>query len=204
METPAIRDWALVKNELRNLLSLLEGCQPADSKESSDLEAMKRFASSLAEPFSRSELPAHFTGSAVVIDPAGERVCLVHHARFNRWLQPGGHAESSDGGSILSTAIREAREEMGCEVDLHPIAPRPFDVDVHSIPQHGAEPAHLHLDVRFLAVASKPQRAVHNPAESHAAKWLSWQEALAIVDEPALRRLLEKARHWAQQCPSPG
>src|SRR5438132_8205968 len=110
---------------------------------------MRDYARMLERPFSRSQAVAHFTGSAVVTDPGGERVCLVHHAKLNRWLQPGGHADDSDAGSLEATALREAGEETGLSVVLHPTAPRPLDLDVHRIPERKGEPAHHHLDVRY-------------------------------------------------------
>jgi 8-oxo-dGTP pyrophosphatase MutT (NUDIX family) len=129
----------------------------------------------------------------VVTDLAGERVCLVHHARLGRWLQPGGHPEEVDGESLEVTALREAKEETGCEVQLHPTAPRPFDIDVHQIPELPQSRAHLHLDLRFLAVAFNPEKVTHDPSESTAVQWLGWEDALAIVEEPAFRRMLKKA-----------
>jgi 8-oxo-dGTP pyrophosphatase MutT (NUDIX family) len=178
------------------LTALLAAHQPSDDQERADLLAMQDFASTLPDPFARTQLPAHFTGSAVVVDPAGERVLLVHHAKLNRWLQPGGHAEPGD-ESMLHTALREAREETGLEVSLHPRAPRPLDVDVHVIPARKTEPEHRHLDVRVLVVAANPDALAHDPNESHGAQWLSWPDALARADEPALRRLLQKAKQAA-------
>lgn len=169
-----------------------------DEKERADLSAMRDFAASLAAPFSRGQWPAHFTGSAVVVDPSGERVCLVLHGKLNRWLQPGGHADEADGGELANTALREAREETGLDVALHARAPRPLDVDVHVIPARKAEPEHRHLDVRYLVVAANPDALAHDPDESHGAQWLGWDEALARADEPALTRLLEKARAAAR------
>ena len=107
--------------------------------------------SELSEPLSRDEPSAHFTASAFVIDEAGVRTCLVEHAKLGRLLQPGGHVEPDD-VSLEAAAIREAREETALEVELHPTAPRPFDVDVHEIPDRPGEPAHFHLDVRYLLV----------------------------------------------------
>lgn len=176
------------------LLELLAHHLPTDDKETADLRELRGFAVSLSEPFSREQWPAHFTGSAVVVTPDGERVCLVLHAKLKRWLQPGGHADVVDAGSMEATALREAREETGCEVTLHPTAPRPLDVDVHVIPARKAEPEHRHLDVRYLVVAANPEALAHDPNESHGAQWLSWEEALARADEAPLRRLLEKAR----------
>lgn len=176
------------------LVDLLSRHIPADAKEREDLERMRSFAVELSSPFSRSQAQAHFTGSAVVVDPAGERVALVHHAKLKRWLQPGGHADTVDEGLMETTALREAREETGCQVRLHPSAPRPLDVDIHRIPARKDEPEHLHLDVRYLVVADNPEALAHDPNESFGVQWVPWAQALERADEAPLRRLLEKAR----------
>lgn len=184
----------MVSKTNAGLLELLTRHVPADAKEREDLERMRAFATELPSPFSRSQLEAHFTGSAVVVDPTGARVVLIHHGKLKRWLQPGGHAEEADGGSMEVSALREALEETGCQVHLHPTAPRPLDVDVHRIPARKDEPEHLHLDVRYLVVAENPEALVHDPNESFGAQWLGWAEALQRADEAPLRRMLEKAR----------
>jgi 8-oxo-dGTP pyrophosphatase MutT (NUDIX family) len=177
-----------------SLKELLARHVPSDDKEREDLERMRAFAAQLPSPFSRAQANAHFTGSAVVVDPRGERVVLLHHAKLQRWLQPGGHADEADAGSMEATALREAREETGCRVRLHPSAPQPLDVDIHRIPARKDEPEHLHLDVRFLVIAEDPEALAYDPQESSGAQWLDWASALARADEPPLRRLLEKAR----------
>jgi 8-oxo-dGTP pyrophosphatase MutT (NUDIX family) len=184
------------------LVELLSRHVPTDAKEREDLERMRTFAAELASPFSRAQATAHFTGSAVVVDPAGERVALIHHGKVKRWLQPGGHAEEADGGLMEATALREAQEETGCRVRLHPTAPRPLDVDIHRIPARKDEPEHLHLDVRYLIVAEDPEALAHDPNESFGARWVSWKDALERADEAALRRLLEKARAAVGASPS--
>jgi 8-oxo-dGTP pyrophosphatase MutT (NUDIX family) len=179
---------------MSRLISMLTRHAPADAKERKDLAAMCAAVADLDEPFSRAQWPAHFTGSAVVVDPTGARVCLLLHGKLKRWLQPGGHCEPQDLGDLEATALREAGEETGLDVALHATAPRPLDVDAHVIPAKGAEPGHTHLDVRFLLVASNPDALAHDPNESGGARWLSWDDALALADEPALRRMLSKAR----------
>lgn len=180
--------------ESRTLSALLSAHAPHDEKERADLEALRTFATSLERPFARDQWPAHFTGSSVVVTPEGGRVLLVLHAKLLRWLQPGGHADSSDEGLLHLTALREAREETGLSVALHPRAPCPLDVDVHVIPSRKDEPEHRHLDVRFLVVATNPEALAHDPNEAHGAQWLTWEDALARADEAPLRRLLSKAR----------
>jgi 8-oxo-dGTP pyrophosphatase MutT (NUDIX family) len=180
------------------LLLLLADYEPADAKERADLAVMRQSAKVLAAPFSSEQEGAHFTGSALVVDPPGERVCLIHHRKLGRWLQPGGHAEPADDGDLQRTALREAHEETGLTVSPHPSAPSPLDVDVHAIPARGDKPGHLHLDVRFLGVAEDPEALAAQEAETLGAKWFTFSEALALADEEPLRRLLLKALHLCE------
>ena len=170
---------------------LLDAVQPGDDKERGDLALLRAYGAELSEPFSSQQPGAHFTGSALVTD--GVRVALVFHRKLGRWLQPGGHPEPDDGGELSSTALREAREETGLVVQLHPKAPRPLDVDVHRNPARPEAPAHLHLDVRFLAVADASAPLVRQASEVSEVRWFSFAQALAQADDASLRRLLHKA-----------
>jgi 8-oxo-dGTP pyrophosphatase MutT (NUDIX family) len=136
-----------------SLVELLRRHVSADEREEADRVAMLRLAAELAQPLSRDEPSAHFTASAFVVDEACARACLVSHAKLGRLLQPGGHVEPSD-DSLEAAALREAQEETALELAFHPTAPRPFDLDIHEIPERPAEPAHFHLDVRYLLVGS--------------------------------------------------
>jgi 8-oxo-dGTP pyrophosphatase MutT (NUDIX family) len=168
-----------------SLVALLARHVPTDDEEAGHLERMRAFARSLDDPLSREQPVAHFTASALVVDPVLARTFLVRHAKLGRWLQPGGHVEPED-ESLLWAALREAREETGFAVD--PAVEEPLDVDVHEFPAREGRPAHLHLDVRFLLVAAGPSRG--EAAEEGA--WFSRSAALAVADEAGLRRLIEK------------
>ena len=179
------------------LRALLAAHRPADAAEAADLERMRAFATSLERPFSPGQRTAHFTGSAMVVDAAGARVCLVHHRKLGRWLQPGGHAEPADGGRI--EARRCARRARRRPWRSRCTRPRrcPLDVDVHPIPARGDVPAHLHLDVRVLVVASG--EPAHDAAESHGARWFALDEGERIAcdgapDRADLLRLFAKTR----------
>jgi 8-oxo-dGTP pyrophosphatase MutT (NUDIX family) len=133
------------------LVRLLQLHVADDAREEADRCAMLRLASELHEPLSRRESPAHFTASAFVVDEPCERTCLVAHEKLGRLLQPGGHIEDDD-ESVEAAALREASEETKLELSLHSTAPRPFDLDIHEIPERPGEPAHWHLDIRYLVV----------------------------------------------------
>jgi 8-oxo-dGTP pyrophosphatase MutT (NUDIX family) len=130
----------------------------------------------------------------VVLSAAGDQVLLLHHRKLRRWLQPGGHAEAGE-RSGEAVALREAREETGIEgLTLHPTAPRPLDVDVHPIPARGDEPAHQHLDLRYLVIAPRDASLLRLAAEARALRWFTWEELATLDLDPGLRRALRAAR----------
>jgi 8-oxo-dGTP pyrophosphatase MutT (NUDIX family) len=173
--------------------------QPTDAEEAKDLDTIRRFVEENPEPFDRGILKGHLTASAVIVDAAGDRVLLLHHRKLDRWLQPGGHG---DPGEMTGeqVALREALEETGIEgLTLHPLAARPLDVDVHDIPARGAEPAHEHLDLRYLVLAppgADPRRA---EAESSDLRWFRWDELSELGLDSGLQRLLGKAKQWVER-----
>lgn len=177
-----------------HLAALLDAHTPQDTEEAQSLAVMRQMLTTLKHPLSRDQPSAHFTASAVVVDIDAHRVALLHHAKLNKWLQPGGHAEPIDAGLMHLAALREAREETGCDVRLHQPTPVLLDVDVHLIPARAHEQAHHHLDLRFLLIAENPQQLTLNAAESFAVRWLSFDDAEALAADAPLRRMLRKAR----------
>jgi 8-oxo-dGTP pyrophosphatase MutT (NUDIX family) len=133
------------------LVELLRQHVAADDREEADRVAMLRLATELEQPLSRAQERAHFTASAFVVDADCTHVCLVTHAKLGALLQPGGHVEATD-ETLEAAALREATEETSLELEPHPTAPRPFDLEVHPIPALGDEAEHYHLDVRYLLV----------------------------------------------------
>jgi 8-oxo-dGTP pyrophosphatase MutT (NUDIX family) len=167
---------------------------PADVEEGEDLRRIRDFVRRHSDPFDRRIREGHLTGSALVVSAAGDRVLLLHHRKLDRWLQPGGHADPGE-TTGEEVALREAREETGIAgLALHPSAPRPLDVDVHGIPARGDEPAHEHLDLRYLVIAPDGAEAVHAPAESRELRWVAWDEVAALGADHGLQRALAKAR----------
>jgi 8-oxo-dGTP pyrophosphatase MutT (NUDIX family) len=139
----------------------------------------------------RDRLPGHMTGSAWIVDESFEHVLLTHHAKLNKWLQPGGHADGDE--DIFRVALREAEEETGLS-EFRILSHRIFDVDIHTIPARGDFPEHLHFDVRILIQHSR-QKQFTVTDESHDLAWVAIKE---IADKThqnvSMIRMAEKVR----------
>lgn len=134
------------------LLHLLTSYSPADHDEQRYRMQMLEAAAVAVDPFDRGEyVPGHFTASAFIIHPEGDRVLLIHHGKIGIWVQPGGHIDPDDAG-LIEAAMREVAEETGV-ADPTPIGDGLFDIDVHEFPETAGQPRHLHFDLRFGFVA---------------------------------------------------
>lgn len=159
------------------------------------VEAIRRevlaFCSANEDALVRSNLVAHLTGSALVIDPTDRRFVVLHHRKLGRWLQPGGHADGE--GDLGAVALREAFEETG--LDGLVLRPGAVDLDVHRVRAAG-ESAHHHLDLRFVVLAPPGSASTGPPPgnhESHQVRWVHEADLDALGADPSLRRFARRA-----------
>ncbi len=183
---------ALSANDPRRpLLRLLERFGAAGAAEAAATRLFREFGLEHADCFERSCIPGHFTGSAWLVDRAGQRVLLTHHRKLDRWLQLGGHADGDP--DLARVALREAEEESGL-ADLV-VETGIFDLDRHVIPARGSEPEHWHHDVRFVVRANGSETFVVGD-ESHA---LAWCDIAGIAgDATADESMRRMARKWVE------
>jgi 8-oxo-dGTP pyrophosphatase MutT (NUDIX family) len=141
--------------------------------------------------FFRDHLPGHITGSAFIIDEKGQHTLLTHHAKLNRWLQPGGHADGDE--NVVDVALREVQEETGLK-KLTLYGESLFDIDIHTIPARKDFPEHQHYDIRFLFQALR-EEALLITEESHDLAWKPLSE-LAIItgNNISMLRMAEKTK----------
>ena len=129
----------------------------------------------------------HITGSAWVVNAAGDSCLLTHHAKWHKWLQPGGHCDGDP--DVLSVAIREAQEETGLEVEV--ISDDILDIDIHRIPAYGHALDHLHYDIRFLLCA-RGSTAFKMSSESLDMRWIKLKSLQQLTDEESVIRMAMK------------
>ncbi|MGI8821046.1 MAG: NUDIX hydrolase [Chthoniobacterales bacterium] len=176
------------RDELRAQLVSLDLTERADEEE--PRTRMVELLDTQRGCFLRTTFPAHFTGSALVVNAEGSRALLHHHRKLDRWLQFGGHCDGEE--DVLAVACREAHEESGI-AHLIVASARPFDLDLHQIPAHGAEPTHWHYDIRYVLIAPEGSTAGAS-SESRELRWFTAEEMERLPLDPGLQRLLGKWR----------
>ncbi|WP_411839879.1 NUDIX hydrolase [Paracoccus sp. ME4] len=134
------------------------------------------------DAFGRDPRHDHITASGFVVSPDRRRVLLMHHAKLDRWLQPGGHCDGS--ANTLEVARRELREETGLS-QARLVTRAIVDIDRHLIPARRDEPAHHHVDLRYLFEAD-PALPISRNQESRALAWVEIDRLEAYTDNPAL------------------
>jgi 8-oxo-dGTP pyrophosphatase MutT (NUDIX family) len=120
----------------------------------------------------------HITASALVVDPARERVLLTLHRKLRMWLQMGGHCEPED-ATLAAAALREGTEESGI-TGLALLPGGPVRLDRHHTP------CAWHLDVQYAALA--PPGAVEAISdESLDLRWFGYDEVAEVADKSVVR-----------------
>lgn len=127
----------------------------------------------------RHNSPDHITASTLVFSSDLRRVALLFHPKFDRWLQMGGHCETSD-ASLSRAAIREAKEETSL-TDLE-LDPEPVLLSRHRV---RCWPDGHHYDVQFMAVAQPDARLICS-AESADLRWFGIDEVARVSDQSVI------------------
>ncbi len=122
-----------------------------------------------------------------MLNRAGDAMLLTNHAKLEKWLQLGGHADGD--ADILAVAIREAEEESGLRV--RPVSRAILDLDVHEIPARKSDPLHFHYDVRFVLQVVDSEAFVVTD-ESLELAWVPLGRLEDYTDEISVTRLVSK------------
>ncbi len=176
----------------RALLDLLDAYETRFMDEAAFVARARAFVLENEDCFDRCLDKGHVTGSAWVVNPARDRVLLLHHRKLDRWFQPGGHADGDP--DILRVALREVAEETGLDpAHIRLLSPALFDVDIHTIPESPRGPRHEHIDCRFLVEIDDSLPIPGNP-ESYDIRWVPLWQAARFNRDRSMHRMIEKTR----------
>ena len=167
---------------------------PFNEQEAADKALILDFLAKNPDAFYRTNLIAHMTASAWVVNPARDRVLMVYHKIYDSWSWTGGHADGDE--ELARVALRELREETGVRsarlLTEEIFSLESLTVDGHE--KHGAYvPSHLHLNVTYLLEADDHDMLTVCEEENSGVRWFSLDGALKASSEPwFVRRVYSK------------
>ena len=168
-----------------DITEAIRAFEPGNEQEARDKAVILRFLEEHNDAFERSNLLAHMTASAWVVNPARDKVLMVYHRIYDSWSWTGGHADGDR--DLAAVALREVREETGVRharlVTGEILSLEILTVDGHE--KHGAYvPSHLHFNVTYLVEADEHDTLTVCEAENSGVAWFSLEDALRASTEP--------------------
>lgn len=158
---------------------------PCNEQEQRDKEVILKFLAENDDAFLRTNLTAHMTASAWVVNRTRDRTLMVYHRIYNSWSWTGGHADGEE--ELLNVALREVREETGVK-SVRPVTEEIYSLEVLTVDGHekrGAYvPSHLHMNVTYLLEADEEEALTVCEEENSGVRWFSLEDALRASTEP--------------------
>ena len=163
----------------------IKAYRPWNEQERQDQAVILAFLERNPDAFYRTNLLAHMTASAWVVNPQRSKVLMVYHRLYDSWSWAGGHADGEE--DLLAVALREVREETGVQ-RLRPVTENIYSLEILTVDgheKHGSYvPSHLHLNVTYLLEAEEDQPLRVCEAENSGVAWFSLADALSASTEP--------------------
>jgi 8-oxo-dGTP diphosphatase len=115
--------------------------------------------------------PRHLVSYVVVVDRADGSSLLVDHVNAGLWLPPGGHVEPDE--DPAATAEREAREELGIELDAEGPA---FVTVTRTV---GIDSGHTDVSLWYVLAGTRDMPVTIDRTEFTEARWWHHDEVRA-------------------------
>lgn len=158
---------------------------PCNEQEQRDKAVILAFLDKNEDAFFRSNLVAHMTASAWIVNPERTKTLMVYHNIYDSWSWTGGHADGET--DLLSVALREAREETGI-AHVRPVSPEIFSLEVLTVDGHEKRgeyvPSHLHMNVTYLLETEESDTLRICREENSGVAWFALEDALRASTEP--------------------
>ena len=163
----------------------IKAYRPWNEQERQDQVLILDFLRKNPDAFYRTNLLAHMTASAWVVNPQRSKVLMVYHRLYDSWSWAGGHADGEE--DLLAVALREVREETGVQ-SLRPVTEDIYSLEALTVDGHEKHgryvPSHLHLNLTYLLEAEEDQPLRVCEAENSGVAWFSLTDALSASTEP--------------------
>lgn len=171
----------------------LKQYKPRNEQERIDQQAMIEFIDRNPDVLYRSNLIAHMTSSAIVLNKTMDQVLFAHHNIYDSWGWVGGHNDGDP--DCLHVAIKEAKEETGV-INVYPYNEEILGIDIIHVSNHIKNGLfvsdHLHLNVTYLLIADDQDELEISHQENSDVRWFKLSEVLDYVSEDRMKPLYQK------------
>lgn len=191
-----------IGNDRDSLINQIQQYQPWNEQEQRDKEVILERLHKDPDIFYRTSPLAHMSASAWVVNQERTKVLLVYHNIYRSWSWLGGHSDGEK--DLLSTAMKEVREESGAE-HIRAVSKDIFSLEVLTVDGHEKKgeyvPSHLHLNVTYLLEADEADSLRVKEDENSAVAWFGLEEAVAASAEPWFQqRIYRKLNQKLRAC----
>jgi len=166
---------------------------PKCEQEIVDKKAIIDFIKHNDDCLERTNLIAHVTASAFVLNKTMDKILFVHHNIFNSWGWVGGHNDSNP--NLLDVAMKEAKEETGI-IEVVPFDQDMISLDVIFVENHIKNGIfigdHLHLNATYLLMASEDETLIIKEDENSGVKWFNINDVMYYVTEERIKDIYNK------------
>ena len=172
----------------QNLITSLEKFEPFNEQETKDKELILSLLQSEENIFLRSNLTAHMTSSAWVVNKKRDKVLMAYHNIYDTWAWLGGHADGEK--DLLTVALKEVQEESSL-TDIRPVSTDIFSVEVLTVDGHIKKgeyvSSHLHLNITYLIEADESQQIQIKADENSQIGWFLLDDGVQASNEKWFR-----------------
>jgi len=167
---------------------------PLNEQELTDQKLILDFIDTNSNALERTNLAAHVTSSAFVVNESMTKILFAYHKIYDSWAWVGGHADGNP--DLLEVAIKEAMEETGIS-KVTPYDDHIFTIDVIQVMNHMKHgkyvPDHLHLNAAFLLIADEHDSLSINHDENSGVAWFDIHDVFNHVSEKRMISVYKKA-----------
>ena len=170
---------------MMDITSAIEAYRPFNEQEERDKAVILDYLRKNPDAFSRTNLIAHMTASAWVVNGQRDRVLMVYPRIYDSWSWTGGLADGDE--DLARVALREVREETGVK-SARLVSDEIYSLEVLTVDGHEKNgkyvPSHLHLNVTYLIEADETDSLAVCEEENSGVRWFNPEGALAASTEP--------------------
>lgn len=162
----------------------IENYKPYNEQEEKDKQTMLQYIHTFDDVLTRNNEFGHFTASYWVVNKERTKVLMIYHNIYQSWAWTGGHADGEE--NLLSTAIRELKEETGVE-NVKVLDEDIFSLEIICVNGHVKKgkyvSSHVHLNLTYFLEVDEKEILRVKEDENSGVKWVNIEDVEKVSNE---------------------